>query len=104
MANDRRKSGKIEDRISKIAYGIGIAFILYIVWPLRSQITDLNHSIDKLQETQSEQLEKIFLFSQQCKDDINKSRQDYTKQINNVTDHLNDVKDKLLAMITKAIE
>ena len=106
MSNDRRKSDRVNkytDRLSKIAYGIGIAFILYIVWPIRQDIKELRfdfkQDIKELKQEQKGQLTKVYEFSQQSKEEINKLRQEYQNDLINFKDNIKKEIDDLIAWI-----
>ena len=62
MANDRRKSDKKDkyiDRTYKIAWSLGIAFLLYIVVPLRSEIKDLRKETLEIYKTTTKEINEI---------------------------------------------
>lgn len=87
MANDRRKperkTDKVQrytDRLSKIAYAVGLAFIIYIIWPLREDIKDLR--------------EEISSTTKECMSEINKVRHE-------ANDKYDKLKDQLFAMLNK---
>lgn len=95
MADNRRKSDKIQkytDRLSKIAYGVGIAFIIYIVFPLKNDIRDMRQEfkteIHELKIKQEENLERLYEFSGQCKEDINQVRKEYKEDISKILDKM----------------
>lgn len=99
MAEHRRKNDKTEPFkvILSIISPILITFIGFYMTSIKSDITGLRTEIKELRHEQQKQLEKIFEFSQQCKDEINHVRKETSKNIN-------DIKDRLLAMTTKAME
>jgi len=80
MQNDRRKSDKKDkyiDRTYKIAWSIGIAFLLYVVVPLRNDIKDLRK-------------ETIDIYKN-CSEEINEIRKD-------TADKISKMKDQIIAM------
>ena len=65
--------------------------MLYIVIPQESRITK---RLEKIEQKQEEQFERIFEFSTQCQDDINEVKEKTYK-------YIDEKIDKLIAMINK---
>ena len=81
MTTDRRKperkSDKIQrysDRAYKIGWSIGIAFLLYIIIPMRAEIKDLRKETLEIYKN--------------CTEEINDVRKDTTEKISKMKDQI----------------
>lgn len=90
----RRKTDKIE-LIWKIGSFLGIALLLYVILPMK---TDLIKQIDEVKQIQKELNQKIFDNYTECKDDVNKVRQDYQQDMRQAVDKMMD---KIYAVFEK---